>query len=716
MMIHRILVAIILVAVYTPLLFSAENHVNVKTVTPVEICPSCNSVRILIDTDNNLKINLNENPRIEAIYFNSSSPRNANKFSTKWVGERNPWAIEISLDENETRQTGTYDLYLNLQPISNPHGGFLKIQLLHPAASLDPTPKLIIDRTYWFIALSSTSKPKLRINETSNKSGITISSIRPVSNSVIGNTPIGGSIEFLKVPFRIKPGEQVSLDYNLDGCFEIGSATGTIKINAPELASPVSFEFEVRSHAHWIWIGITIFIGLLTSYFLKVKLQQTIELNQARVEANKLIDRVKSEEKQHSDPNFICTYQNELKALDAVNKEDDADAINKAVSALDKKWQAELTEHIKKHQDEEQNLEKLQLLITSPHWLVPSKIVEAITEAHSATDDVEDNIKHCQLAEANKERNNIVIDLGDKIKELAIEWQDNEQNIIKMILAGPRGIPSTLSDWLTQATPTILNFLNKVDVNSSIDSIELLQSTLNDIRSERSAIKEFFYQLGNCYSGKVCASAVAVIQDQRPANWKQDVFAEVTNAVKGFTNFLEGLVDNPDLPSLSQELSKIHQAWINALQSQFSAPDDKVKELLSARDYVNATATTVQKLIHANKAITGSLTVSGAKHINLAPFQPGIESTNQPIYASHFWYRWITTPVSVVGTAVTPKDQLKKEKRIQSGIIFLLLTFAGYGLQLDKFIGTFTDFSSLFFWAFALDLTVDQVIKITKKI
>ena len=45
----------------------------------------------------------------------------------------------------------------------------------------------------------------------------------------------------------------------------------------------------------------------------------------------------------------------------------------------------------------------------------------------------------------------------------------------------------------------------------------------------------------------------------------------------------------------------------------------------------------------------------------------------------------------------------------------ILLVVAGYGLQLSTFVGTFTDFSTLFFWAFALDLTVDQIGKVAKK-
>jgi hypothetical protein len=64
---------------------------------------------------------------------------------------------------------------------------------------------------------------------------------------------------------------------------------------------------------------------------------------------------------------------------------------------------------------------------------------------------------------------------------------------------------------------------------------------------------------------------------------------------------------------------------------------------------------------------------------------------------------------------VSDEAQLKRDKRIQSLLVGVVLIIAGYGLQLNTFVGTFTDFSTLFFWAFALDLTVDAISKATKK-
>ena len=47
------------------------------------------------------------------------------------------------------------------------------------------------------------------------------------------------------------------------------------------------------------------------------------------------------------------------------------------------------------------------------------------------------------------------------------------------------------------------------------------------------------------------------------------------------------------------------------------------------------------------------------------------------------------------------RNKVKSNKGIQFLMNVALLIVAGYGLQLKTFVETFTDFSTLFFWAFA---------------
>ena len=121
---------------------------------------------MLLVPDKESKIKIEDGPKVEAVYLGGAAPKDASKFTAQWIGQKFPREIKIVLDPEETKQAGTYDLYMNLQPDSEPGAGRLKVQLTRPAASLETIPKLIINRTLW---PSSDSHPTLRVAETSKK-------------------------------------------------------------------------------------------------------------------------------------------------------------------------------------------------------------------------------------------------------------------------------------------------------------------------------------------------------------------------------------------------------------------------------------------------------------------------------------------------------------------------------------------------------------------
>jgi hypothetical protein len=152
------------------------------------------------------------------------------------------------------------------------------------------------------------------------------------------------------------------------------------------------------------------------------------------------------------------------------------------------------------------------------------------------------------------------------------------------------------------------------------------------------------------------------------------------------------------------------------LQGQFTAPDARVQAQLDARDYVHATQTAFQR----KTAPPAIASLAGAGHGGPGFIPPEFQrdvigAAMPPVYANRTRIQTVLMRAPAVRTAVTDAAKLKREKSIQSLVIGLILIVAGYGLQLNTFVGTFTDFSTLFFWAFALDLTVDQIGKIAKK-
>lgn len=704
----------LLVLAVAPVLLAADTLVKPETGTPIEICASCTEMRLPLVPDDKSKIKIDEAPEVELVFL-GAAPKNTSKFSSKWIGQAFPRAIEITLDPSETKQAGTYDLYVNLQPHSDPGAGRLKVQMIRPAATIETIPKLIINRTFWFIGYSSDSHPDLRVTETSKKSGVTISGVWQPSNSSIGTLPISGTLEFVldRHP-EIKPGEQVNLDYRLKNDFDLGTVAGTMKIDAAELANPVSFDFEVRSRVHWIYIGITIAVGLFISYLVKVKLQQRIEFDQAHLDAQRLVERITQEEGRHADPAFAATYRNELNALRQAMDGDSAADINTAKLALDTAWHAALQAFAKKHQDQLDALNKVRD-VTNYDWLVPPEVVRAVVSARTAQVEVVQLIDRDDLTAAENRRRAIIQQLGDEIRAAALNWQNDEQQILTTLLAGHPGISAANTAALTKPATDLLATLRKVDGNTPLATPEQIQQTLSDLKFERTSAQQFFQWLSNAIQMER-AEAQAQIPNPPPAVWKADIFAGAPAAVTSFTTFLRTLTDDPKVAELPAQLNAVHQSWTNALQNQFPAPTNALVQVqLDARNYVQATRIAFQQS-SAPPGAAAALATSPVRQFVPPEFHRDTAGAAAlPGYAIHTLFQTIATPSPAVRTSVTDAATLRKEKRLQSLVIGFLLIVAGYGLQLSTFVGTFTDFSTLFFWAFALDLTVDQIGKVAKK-
>jgi len=705
-----------LLIIFAPGHSGAEVPVKLETATPIEICATCKDVLIPLVPDDKAKIHLDETPVVELVFL-GAAPRNAKNFKTTWSHDADtfPRAIDVQIDDEETKQAGTYDIWVNLQPKSNPSAQRLVIHLIRPSATAENISKFIIERTYWFIGLKCDTHPRLVLTETSNKTGITITAARPLSNSSIGTRPIGGTLDINpKDQPEVKPGSQVDLNYSLNGNFELGTATGTYRLNAPQLATPISFDFEVHSRVHWIYIGITIAVGLIFSWFIKVWLQQTIEFDQAHLDAQRLLDGISQEAALHADPAFAAAYKAQLTALTRVMNGNSATDINTAKTALDTAWKSALQTFQKEHQDQLDALEKLSD-VTQFDWLVPPSVAQAVTAARTAQRDVAQMIDRDDLAAANQRRQSIIFDLGNQILSTALDWQRDEQMVLQKLQAGPPGISAAIAAALSKPVNDLLGSLQKVNASTNLSTPELIQQTLSDLRFERVSVQQFFNWLARAIQMEL-ADAEGQIPNAPPPAWDAMIFAAVPKAVAAFLPFLSSLVDMPDATGLMVQLNQVQTTWTAGLQGQFTAPDAAVQAQLDARDYVHATQTAFQR----RTTPPAIASIAGAGHAGPGFIPPefqrdAIGAAMPPVYASRTRIQTVLMRSPAASTAVTDAAKLRREKRIQSLVIGLILIVAGYGLQLNTFVGTFTDFSTLFFWAFALDLTVDQMGQIAKK-
>ena len=64
--------------------------------------------------------------------------------------------------------------------------------------------------------------------------------------------------------------------------FPIGTLAGKLEVHSPDLKAPLVFDVEVRTRLLPCWIVITVFLGLVIGYLLRVVLQRRLDLVQAQ--------------------------------------------------------------------------------------------------------------------------------------------------------------------------------------------------------------------------------------------------------------------------------------------------------------------------------------------------------------------------------------------------------------------------------------------------
>jgi hypothetical protein len=703
----------------------ADPVISLVDPTPIELSPGVKTVRILLKFDGSTAPTLAPTPGgkipILGIYLGGVQ-ENVNSLSATWASQQPPLALDLTFNARPPTAAGTYDVFLELQP-----GVDTKIQLVHPSPKLQPmTTKLIVDRTYWFIGTETSTHPSLCLHESSNKSDLTLRDIGLVGNTVLNARPVGGAIAFSGAGIVIPHGGDKCVPYSLEGDFGIGTATGTMRVDSEELADAAgTFDFEVRGHVHWIYIGITIAIGLLLSYYLKVYLQQHLELEQARVDGLTLEEQVVQEETRHADSTFRQSYRPQLEALRQALKKGDPKAINDARAALDQQWRAQLQDLAKRRQAQTEELNKLSDVI-GYDLPVPPSVGVVILNARADATQVRTLLDNDDLDGASHKCKQISLQLGDEILNNSLGWQRDVKDVLESLCSAPHGISAAVMGGFVKPAQDVSASLKRLDAGTQLTTPAQIQDALSSVRTELLQARQVTDYLANSVT-KELATAKLTVSQQKPAGWGEDAFSGIESAVQQFSDFLRSAPSSPDPLQVPPVLDSVHRAWTDAVQQQLSStPNAKVNAALDENRYLDA----VQAAIDAKRTplaevrFEGSFGAAEEQFSSETPspvpfavpaFLPGNIASPPPVYSIRTILQSVGIPAPGLPTPLTDEEQLKRDKRLQSILVGIVLIIAGYGTQLNSFVGTFTDFSTLFFWAFGLDLTVDAISKAARK-
>lgn len=699
---------------------AAEVPVSLESAAAVELCATCKpaEAQFLLAAKEQTTFKKGEMPVVEAVYF-GNLPRqdllSAITPSLELTAKNAPRALKLSVDTPRLMPAGTYDVYLALQPKTNPLWPRLKVQVMRPAPKVAAIPKLIIDRTYYLPYVSRDETPELFLDETTRKSPLTMVKIRKVNNASHGAIPVSGSLEFPKLPETLKP-EGQRVEYRLTGDYPLGATTGAMQVFASEASDPVAkFDFEVNTRLWKAYIAIFIFAGLLCSWILKVKLQKRIELGQAKLDAEDLLEISKG----IKDEKFRQEFAKEFEELKDALKNEDVNTINEKKKALDDKWRASLTKFTQERQKEQDELDKL-LELTAHPWNVPANILEAVretdTKLRSGPDSVSELLRSDQVTKAGSVRKNISESLGERIKKEAITWQDKMRQAINN-LKDKNGISADIqAKFSTAVQSTLLPLLDKIKNEPPLAKPEDMCQALRTIEAEYAEAKRGLDWLADALRVER-TEADSAINLAKTKRWGTKEFEGVTECEDRFLRYLETLADTPPEPeTIVKWMGELHAAWSDTLQKPFGGKKPEVDSLISSRQYLDALRKTLDLLLSEEDKALGIQRGPVVPRLFIPAWRPGeragFSAPTRPVRTILFAP---SLPEPVKPSKVTTARQLRKDKATQSAILGGILAALGYGLYSNSFVGTFADFMTIFFWAFGLDLTWDTVNKLLAK-
>jgi hypothetical protein len=619
--------------------------------------------------------------------------------SLAWEAAPDGTALALLLELKDTvRRPGTYRVVLAPLPTSRP-ADRLELQITLTPAKLGLPEKLVVSRTVRWPLDAEEVRQSLVAREESRTTRVSALEVSRVASSAAG-LPVSMGITPARTPAAIPPDGQVEIPYDLDSGFPLGAVTGKLRFSAPELASPVLLDYEVRSRLSSAYIPVIIGLGFLLGWLVRKHLAKVIQLGEARDAAKRLLATVAATLAERPDAVFHQAVRRHWDSLVVARNGADPEAITAAITQLDEAWRDAVRKFGERQVAALALLDELRALAAPPLPLPPAT-GGPLRMAREAAERARIALAANDVATAEHEVRAVGV-LAADVQRAGLDWQDKVGRLLSGLRSAPLGLPSVV----------VTQFDDRNRTAPAFDAVKP-ETDLTTPNARRAMFVAFHRQVRDAHnrfaelSARLQAEWALIEQVVAPVRGKlTPAYAALAAALADFCKELEGAADDP--AALESELVARLQAldthWREGLLNQVApAARPRATPLYEKREFLHLAQAVIQAMPNV------------------------VLNATQPTYVSGGWVAAAGASrqgtADIVGSAApgarsvpAPQEALTvhQARGLQSAVLAALYAGVYWALNADTFGAQLSEVGTLLVTSFGLDLGVEGLLKLKK--
>lgn len=505
--------------------------------------------------------------------------------------------------------------------------------------------------------------------------------------------------------------------------FPIGSATGKVLINSPDLKSPYALEVEVRTKRAPFWLVVTVLVGIAVGFVLRVLLTHRLQLATAQDRGAELLQKVAREVDRTPDETFRSAIDAETEALrEAVGSLKVAD-IDAAVTTLDTKLSeasTALRARLEKSRKDLKTAAELAIIVGA----LPASMRSALLTLREKTEQALEKVQARDADGADRV-------LEDAVRSLVGELQSRGiGEHILFVQAGARygELRPLLDEHRSKEHEAALADIANADGLNAVDS-------LADVATSRDYLVKWLAAGRRRQSG--LSSLAGFIDDgarellrlaEQGAGSPSASLAEKAGEVLAATQVIvvelrslltgEALFTVPEL-DLARALSAYAGLLAEVRKARLKPPPDAWVAFEQARRdqrYFSALAELPVLTAEEKEAFrdlggdgrSAAMPTTGPAAAARAP-SPATGLAVRDLGARYSQEIRLESPLGLRAFRARTRWQIAAMSGTQTVGVAIILAIASYAVFGERFVGTYAELAGLFFWGFTADLSVAKL-------